>query len=155
MDNYDLPYMSEKSKNKYEIYNYDGEFIQSARNSFPAGAARKAVNKGFTKILVYNPKKDKWYAYIGKRVKIPPGKRSQHQLAYNIAYTPKVFSHPVEEIADPGFLHHILGALGLEQLPPKGYEAEQFEEIPHGWQAEEAGRIPHGWQASEEEYENY
>lgn len=98
-----------QGKKQFDVYNYDGEYIGTHWNKFPAGAAKKAVSKNYSRVIVFDPVKGKPYGYMGKRIKLKPHQRTWHHENFGINYTPKVYSHPFHEIASPEFLEEIMG----------------------------------------------
>jgi hypothetical protein len=97
-------------------------------NKFPACAAKKAVSKGYKKVVVYDPVKNRWYGYIGKKVKIPSNKLTQHQLDMGMKFLPKAYSHKIEDVAKPEFLKEILGLKSQGDVDEYVYH----EEIENG-----------------------
>jgi hypothetical protein len=127
------PYARKKmGKKSFKVYDESGNLIMPAAiNKFPASAAKKAVSKGYTKIVIYDPVKNRWYGYIGKKCKIPSNKLSQHQKEYGIKFTPKAYSHKIEDVAKPSFLREILGGEEVEEESFYGEDDdghEYFEE---------------------------
>ena len=81
-------------KSKFLVCDETGQCVKVVWNKFPAGAARKGASEGLTKIFVYNPEKDKWYAYAGKRLKIKAKDLSEHQREFGMKYNTKVYRMP-------------------------------------------------------------
>lgn len=48
---------------------------------------------GEVKILVYSPDKQKWYGYIGKKLKIKAKDITDHQRKFGMQYKTKVYRH--------------------------------------------------------------
>lgn len=83
--------MKHADKSKYLVCDEQGQCVKTVWNKFPAGAARKGASEGLTKIFVYSPEKDKWYAYAGKRLKIKAKELTDHQREFGMKYKTKVY----------------------------------------------------------------
>jgi hypothetical protein len=81
-------------KKKFFVCDESGQCLKVVYNKFPAGAARKGASEGLTTILVFSPDKQKWYAYMGKRLKIKAKDLTDHQRQYGMKYKTKVYRQP-------------------------------------------------------------
>lgn len=99
---YDAPYgedyehltpneMKKLKKGKFYICDEFGNCVKVVKNHYPGQAAQKGANLGLFKMLIWSPNKNRWYAYIGHRIKIRPQDLTPHQVAYGINHKAKVY----------------------------------------------------------------
>lgn len=79
-----------RHKRKFYVCNEVGDVHKIVKNCLPSGAAKKGANCGLVKMLIYDQEKDRWYRYIGHRIKIKAKDLNDYQKLRGMKYKTKV-----------------------------------------------------------------